>query len=119
MRTQVLFNNVDASQSHSVDVGLTSPLETNAANTQDVRFLIQASKTGTDGNPRLIIEESIDGNIWTALEDTETWNPYTEITDVIGVKDNYFMAKYMRVRLEPNATTTGTVYAIIGYKTKP
>jgi len=110
MRTLLLFDNVDAftpATSAVLDFG-----------EQDTRFIIQATKTGTDGNPRIIIEESIDQSVWTALEDTETWNPYTEIIDTMGIKDNYFMAKYMRVRLEANGTTTGTVWAKIGYKTK-
>lgn len=119
MRTQVIFDNVSASSPLTVDVVLKNPLEPDHWTSQDLRFLFQCSKTGTDGNPRVIIEESIDGTLWTALEDTETWESYTEITDVIGIKDNYFMGKYMRIRLEPNGTTTGTVYGIIGYKTKP
>jgi hypothetical protein len=113
MRTQLIFNNVNANTAASVDIVL--PCEKNP---QDLRFLLQATKTLTDGNPRIIIEESIEGTVWTQLEDTETWNPYTEITETIGIKDNYFMGKYMRVRLDPNGTTTGTVWAIIGYKTK-
>lgn len=119
MRTQTVFNNVSAASPLTVAVPLTSPLETLNENTQDVRFLLQCSKTGTNGNPRIIIEESIDNNLWTALEDTETWNNYTDLVDTIGIKDNYFMGKFMRIRLEPNGTTTGTVYGIIGYKTKP
>jgi hypothetical protein len=119
MRTQIIFNNVDAATPLTVDVVLTSPLEKANENTQDVRFLLQCSKNATDGNPRIIIEESIDGALWTALEDTETWNNFSELVDVLGIKDNYFMAKFMRIRLEPNGTTMGTVYGIIGYKTKP
>ena len=118
MRTFVVFDNVDASASYLVSVPLVVSMF-ESTNTQDLRFLLQLSKTGTDGSPRVTIEESIDGNIWTALEDTETWNNYSELTETIGIKDNYFMAKYMRVRLVPNGTTTGTVYGIIGYKTKP
>lgn len=110
MRTQLLFNDVPA------DTPITSAILDFGE--QDTRFLIQATKTGTDGYPRIIIEESIDQTVWTALEDTQTWQSYTEITDSMGIKDNYFMGKYMRVRLEPNGTTTGTVWAKIGYKTK-
>lgn len=116
MRTFLVFDNIDATVSQSVEVPLNSPDEKNP---QDLRFLLQCSKLGTDGNPRIIIEESIDKTIWTALEDTETWNPYTELVDTLGIKDNYFMGKYMRIRLEPNGNTTGTVWAKIGYKTKP
>ena len=116
MRTFVVFDNVLASVSTTVEIPLNSPDEKNP---QDMRFLLQCSKSGTNGNPRIIIEESIDKTIWTALEDTETWNPYTDLVDTIGIKDSYFMGKYMRITLEPNATTTGTVRAIFGYKTKP
>lgn len=111
MRTKVLFNNVSAL------LALTS--EVLDFDQQDTRFIIQFSKSGTDGNPRVIVEESIDQTIWTALENTETWSNYTDIDDNLAIKDNYFMGKYMRVRLEPNGTTTGTVFAKIGYKTKP
>lgn len=111
MRTLLLFDNVDASvDAISVVIDF---LE------QDARFIIQATKTGTNGSPRIIVEESIDQTVWTAMEDTETWNPYTEITETTAIKDNYFMGKYFRVRLEANGTTTGTVWAKIGYKTKP
>ena len=113
MRTLVLFDTVDASQNHTSEV-----LDFDG---QDARFLIQAVKTGTDGDPRLIIEESVTGDIWTPLENVETWNDYTEIDDseAIAVKDNYFMGKFFRARLEANGTTAGTIYAEMCYKTKP
>lgn len=114
MRTQIIFNNVPANASASVDVTMID-----VKNPQDLRFLLQCSKTGTDGSPRIIIEESIDQTIWTALENTETWENFTDLEDILGIKDNYFMGKYMRVRLEPNGTTTGTVYGVMGIKTKP
>lgn len=111
MRTQLLFDNVSASinsTSAVLDFG-----------EQDARFIVQATKSGANGSPKIIIEESIDQTVWTAMEDTETWNPYTELIDTLSIKDNYFMGKYFRVRIEPNGTTTGTVWAKIGYKTKP
>ena len=111
MRTLIFFDEVSASASHISNV-----FEIPCG--QDIRFLIQATKTNTNGNPRLIIEESIDNTIWTALEDTETWQPYTELIDVTGIKDSYFMGAFMRVRLEPNGTTTGTITAKMGYKSK-
>jgi hypothetical protein len=113
MRTYLVFDNVPANVDATYNVPMIDP-----NNPQDLRFLLQATKTGTNGNPRIIIEESLDETVWTALENTETWNPYTEITDSMGIKDNYFMGKYLRVRLEANGTTTGTVWAKIGYKTK-
>jgi hypothetical protein len=111
MRTKVLFNNVDASISHT-----SAELDFQQ---QDARFLIQVVGTSLDGAPRFVVEESINGDIWTALEDTSTWLEYFEPSSlVIGIKDSYFMGKYMRCRIVPNGNTTGTIYAIIGYKTK-
>lgn len=111
MRTLLLFDNVDATINQTstvIDFG-----------EQDARFLIQVTKTNCNKNPRIIVEESIDQSVWTAMEDTETWRPYTDITETLSIKDNYFMGKYFRIRLEPNTNTTGTVWAKIGYKTKP
>lgn len=112
MRTLTLFNNVSAA----------SPVTSAEVNFdfQDARFLIQATKSGTDGNPRIIVEESIRGTLWSPLENTETWEEYSEQdVDILSIKDNNVMGNYLRVRLEPNGCTTGTVYLEIGYKTKP
>lgn len=112
MRTKILFDNVLAASPATSEV-----MDFEG---QDARFLIQLVKTGTNGNPRVIVEETIDQTVWTALENTETWEDYFDLSaSKMGVKDNYFMGKFLRVRLEPNGTTTGTVWAIIGYKTKP
>lgn len=112
MRTQVLLDNVSAAaQFTSAVLNFDS---------QDARFLIQLTKTGTDGNPRVIVEESIDQTVWTELENTETWDDFFEIDgSKMGIKDNYFMGNFLRIKLEPNGTTAGTVWAKIGYKTKP
>lgn len=112
MRTKTLFNNVSAAIAVTSDVI--------DFDKQDARFILQATKTGTDGNPRIIVEESIRGVIWSPLENTETWNEYSEHNaEILSIKDNYVMGNFLRVRLDPNGCTTGTVYLEIGYKTKP
>lgn len=111
MRTQVLIPNVSAATSYTSAVLDFEGL--------DARFLIQALKTGANGSPRLIVEESIDQTVWSPMEDTNTWNDYFELTSQLAIKDNFFMGKYFRLRMEPNGTTTGTVWAKIAYKTRP
>ena len=111
MRTQILFDNVDASQDYTMDI--TYPFE------QDLRFLIQIEPTGTDANPKLYIEESVNQTMWTAMRNPDNGANYFSVSELIGIKDNYFMGKYWRVRLEANGTTTGTIYGVVAYKTKP
>lgn len=110
MRTLTLFDNINASSpATSQDLDFQE---------QDARFLIQILGTGLDGSPRIVVEESIDKSIWSPMEDTATWNDYFDAGQQIAIKDNYFMGKYFRMRLVPNGNTTGTIKAIIGYKTK-
>lgn len=112
MRTEIFFTNVDASvqqisQSLLIECG------------QDMRYLFQVTKSGADGNPDLFIEESLDNSIWTLVPNYETDNQAFPLDqDTIGLRDSYFMGKYIRLRIEPNGTTTGTVSAILGIKTK-
>lgn len=106
------FNNVDATTNQ------TSPVFTVDCG-QDMRFLIQFVKTGTDGSPRIYIEESIDGTVWTSMLNPTNCESYFDITsNPQGIKDNYFMGFKMRLRLEPNDNTTGTLSAKMGFKTK-
>lgn len=111
-RTATIFNNVDASASHTS--------QSFDFDKQDARFLIQLQGVGLNGAPRVIVEESVDGNLWTALEDTETWEEYFEPVNsvIMGIKDNYFMGQYMRLRIEPNNNTAGTIKAVMCYKTR-
>jgi hypothetical protein len=110
-RTVTIFNNVDASVnqiSQQFDFDF-----------QDARFLIQILGTGLDASPKIIIEESTDGNLWTAMESTETWDDYFPAgNQIMGIKDNYFMGQYMRLKIEPNGNTTGTIKAVMCYKTR-
>lgn len=112
MRTHTFFNSVDASINQTSDV-----FRPDCG--QDFRFLLQVTKSGTDGNPKLFIEESIDGTVWTCLTDTdELDDSFLLDQSPIGIKDSYFMGDFMRLRIEPNGNTTGTVTAKMGYKTK-
>lgn len=109
---KTFFDNVDAtvnqtSSVFTVDCG------------QDMRFLIQFVKTSTNGDPRVYVEESVDGIVWTSMLNPTSCVSYFDIYQTPqGIKDNYFMGFHMRLRLEPNGNTTGTISAKMGYKTK-
>lgn len=69
---------------------------------------IEVIKSGTNGNPILIIERS---------QDNVNWSNYVEachgdlIMDetVNSISDDTFPMQYIRVRTQPNGTTTGTI----------
>ena len=106
------FTNVDATTNQ------TSPVFTVDCG-QDMRFLIQTVKTGTDGNPRIFVEQSVDTLVWTGMENPKNCELYFDIVlNPDSIVDNYFMGFYMRLRLEPNGNTTGTFTAKMGFKTK-
>jgi len=112
MRTLLFFDNVDASVTQ-----ISSEFTPDCG--QDISFLIQAVKTGTDGDPYLYIEESVDGTVWSPMTNPETCEGFFKLTDTVtGIKDNHFMGYVMRLRLEPNDNTTGTVWAKMNYRTK-
>jgi len=106
------FDNVDATVAQVSPVFIVGCF-------QDMRYLIQTEKTGTDGDPRIFLEESVRGVIWTPMENYKTCLDYYDIVNAIdSIKDSYFMGFQMRLRLEPNTNTTGTFSAHMGYKTK-
>lgn len=111
MRTKTLFNNINAFEAATSDIL--------NFDEQDARFLIQILGTNLVGTPRIIVEESIDQTMWSIMEDTTTWFQYFDVGMLLTIKDNYFMGKYFRIRLDPNSCTAGTIKALIGYKTKP
>lgn len=87
---------------------------------QDMRFLIQNVLTGVTGTPKLFIEESVDQVVWTSMVNPVNCESYFELNQInspIGIKDNYFMGFYMRLRIENNGAT-GTMSSKMGYKTK-
>lgn len=112
MRVVPLLNNIDASLiinsvAYEPDCG------------QDMRYLIQITKTGADGDPQLYLEESLDEVVWTCIPNYEDDTEFFLLDeDEIGIRDSYFMGKYLRLRILPNGTTTGTISATIGVKTK-
>jgi hypothetical protein len=112
MRTKLFFDEVDASVNQTsavfqIDCG------------QDMRFLMHVIGTDLTSPVRFIIEESFDNLTWSALEDTSTWEDYfTADTQLIAIKDSYFMGEYMRVKIVANGNTTGSITAKMGYKTK-
>lgn len=113
MRTEVLLNAVDASANQT----------SNTINfEQRAEWLLQLSKSGTDGTPNLIIEFTIDNaaGVWTPLQNPETLLYVFPLDDSpLAVRDDRLQGKFFRIRIEPNDNTTGTVTADLGYKTYP
>ena len=104
----------------SVSAGITQfsiPYEVDCG--QDMRYLIQISKSGTDGDSQLYLEESLDGSVYTPIPNYEASTEFFLLDeDEVGIRDSYFMGKFIRLRIEPNGTTTGTITAKMGVKTK-
>ena len=112
MRTEILFNNADASVNQSsiayvIDCG------------QDMRWLLTMKSTGLDGIPKIFIEETPNGVDWIPLNNHSDGLDHWLLDDnLITVRDSYFMGKAFRLRLEANGNTTGTIYADLVVKTK-
>lgn len=108
MRTFPFYTNQDAS------VDSTSPIYCPDCG-QDMRWMIQIVLDGLDGTPCLIVEETLDESIWTPIASFDG----IELNESpCSIKDSYFMGKCMRLRIEANDNTTGTVTALLGVKTK-
>lgn len=111
MRTKTLFNEVDASVNQTSEV-----LDFQ----QRAEWIIQLTKTGTNGTPHLIIEFSIDNIVFTPLQNTENLLYVFDINDTpFAVRDDTLQGQFFRIRLEPANNTTGTITAKIGIKTYP
>lgn len=111
--TETFFTNIDVTTDPTSSV-FTVPCS------QDMRFLIQNVLTSVVGSPKLFIEESVDNVVWTSMVNPLSCQSYFELNQAespIGIKDNYFMGFYMRLRIENNGAT-GTVSSKMGYKTK-
>jgi hypothetical protein len=111
MRTELLLDDVDASVqqigAYQIDCG------------QDMRWLLMIKSTGLDGTPQLFLEESTNGSDWVTIANyADSLNHWLIDDPLIHIRDSYFMGKSIRVRIEPNGNTTGTVYAEIVVKTK-
>jgi hypothetical protein len=113
MRTDTLFSSVDAGSNQTSTV-----IEPECG--QRMEWLLQLTSTGLDGNPLLVIEYSLDNSTWTPL-----FNPYEALYTFLldefpyAVKDDRMNGKYIRIRLETNGNTTGTISALLGVKTYP
>lgn len=112
MRTHTFFDNIDAtvnqtSSEYVIDCG------------QDMRWMLEIVKNGTNGNPKLFIEALV-FNQWMNLEDIDgSKKDFFLINDSpFGIQDSYFMTKSMRLRLEPNGNTAGTMTIKMAVKTK-
>lgn len=113
MRDYKLYENQDASISstsivHEIDCG------------QDMRWLLQIEKVGTDGTPNLYVEESILGDIWTPIPNycNDEGDFFALDDSPYAIRDSYFMGRFLRLRIEPNDNTTGTINVNFGEKTK-
>jgi hypothetical protein len=114
MRTHTFFEDVDAtvnqtSAPYVIDCG------------QDMRWLVQIVKTGTDGDLKVFIEEDVDNDIWTPLMDYDcsiVRDHFLIDDSPFAIRDSYFMSRNMRIRIEPNDNTTGTVTIKMNVKTK-
>ena len=113
MRVVNLLNNADAS---ITQLGV---YETDCG--QDMRWSISVTSSGINGIPKIYIEESLDNTYWSARKNNTPNGilDYFLLDDiVVTIRDSYFMGKYIRIRVEPNGTTTGSVSAKLGVKTK-
>ena len=114
MRTEVLLNNVDANiqqiGSYEIDCG------------QDMRWLLTIKSTGLDGTPKIYVEESNNNTDWVALDNNDcaegVINYFPLDDELIMIRDSYVMGKSIRIRIEPEDNTTGTIYSDLIVKTK-
>lgn len=80
----------------------------------DYIWFLQIVKSGADGNPLFTLEASNDGVNW------DTWHCDFEnvelIDNSVSFHSHYFGAKYLRLCMEANGTTTGTVSALLNLR---
>jgi hypothetical protein len=117
MRTQVLFDTVDASSNQTSD-------NVNMDKRTDWDLVVTADSL--DAIPRIIIEMAYTGG--GCLPEPSDWYPVENCNgnEFFGltsppliVHKSGFTPNWYRIRLEPNGNTTGTVTAILGYKDYP
>ena len=118
MRTQLLFDDVDASS-----------IQTSSSVSMDKRtnWDLIVTTSGTNGAPRLILEVAYTGGKclplptdWFAVENTKDCTFVFDIdTTPTIIKKKEQTANWLRVRLEPNGVTTGTLKAFLAIKDYP
>ena len=112
MIVEEIWDNVDASSQQ-----ISSPVVIGCG--QDARILIQITRDNTDGDPKVFLEETVNDTIWSCVPNyLETDQGFPIDEDVVAIRDSYFMGKSIRLRLEPNGNTTGTISAMVAIKTK-
>ena len=112
MRKVLFFDNIDVSTDPTSSV-----FEIPCG--QDMRFLIQFVLSTSD-TIKVYIEESIDSVVWTSMGNPSNCLfsfDLDPLSSPIGIKDNYFMGLFMRLRIESNGAT-GLLSANMGYKSK-
>ena len=119
MRNVTLLDNVDAS---------TQQISTHVNLDQRAAWKLFITSSGLDGEPQLFIEDNNTSS--KCVEPTGDWNiicnPCDTVTDsfpidddTITIEKNSFKSNWMRVRIEPNGNTTGTITVTLSYKTFP
>lgn len=116
MRTKLLFDNVDAgvqqiSNATSLD--------------QRTWWKLRIDDSGLDGTPQLFIEEAYTGgeclptpSDWTIICNPLNANDYFPIDDdEITIEKKDIKGNWIRVRMEADDNTTGTVTILLAYKT--
>lgn len=80
----------------------------------DYVWFLQVFKSGADGNPLVTIEASNDCVHW------DTWSECMKEaeldSDSCSFHDHYFGAKYLRLCIDANGTTTGTITALLNLR---
>jgi len=111
MRKITIFDALDASANQQEDYVIECG--------QDMRWLLVIEKSGTDGDPKVYIEQDVDG-VFVPVEDIfDGRRDFFIVNDSpYGIGDAYFYGKTFRLRSEPNGTTTGTLTAKLAVKTK-
>ena len=82
---------------------------------QDYGFAIQFTKVGSDGNPLITIECSNDGVDWFDLDALSTDVPV--VAAGVMLEKKIFLQKFIRVKVEANGATTGTITAQLFLRT--
>lgn len=80
------------------------------------------SKTGTDGDGQILLEQSQDGSTWFPYIDREICTDLilesviTLNDDEFLITDEYFHGNFFRVSYIANGTTTGTIDVVLSEK---
>ena len=82
---------------------------------QDYGFALQCNVAGADADPLITIECSNDSVVWFDLDGLSTDVPV--VAAGIMLEKNIFLQQYIRVKVEANGATTGTITAQLFLRT--